>query len=1382
MSWIQGLTEHQVACVTSSRICCLYAKKEPKERENHGEAFFSISSLSQARFCDACLLASINTMSDDGPGLRPPRLGTYQQIVSLKRKPVPARAGPYHQAAQADDQAEVDEEDDVVSALTPYGSDAGVVANSVSTVAQDSPTPPTKSPQGSHSNLWMPIWLGRGVLIAFAITFLLMLLTTALLYHFSQRSNGISTQREANHYGWKYGPTAVLVVVGALWRQVDFANKILMPWEELKAGPSPAEKTLLLDYISPILPISLWVAIKNRHWAVVMSMIGQLLILGTTVFSTGFLILEPTTLTKNDETFQLSSKFQLGQSVEPETAWDVGPGPAQTYYGINFYGLRFPAGTSENFIVPDFQVPPGVSASLDYSVSTDGLQVSYDCELLPISNGSTAYMPWRSIMAPFIVANVTTKDCEIKGVTLAEGADHSYYHDPNATQNYQARFDLYPCNMDFDFSTGYIEPDNTTFEDKIYNPNNDMRLFMSVADVRISPSDRPNLYMYLHNVTTALCKPTYELLQFNVSVPSNVNGSAQALSSKSTAKKQGLQSFPPGSLAMAVSDSTNRWDLGTGGVDYALSSIVPTFFQLMTKKAGFQSVRDFVDPGLLVSTATEVFEGIAAQVLHEVVVQPANRNTTGSITYEEQRLHAKALSTGFMCSFLGLLVILSVAMIFIRPSFSAPNKPVAAFSMATILASSPELEKLLSPMGHLSNDKLQRRLEDYRFRAEYVPDSNSGICIEPVQRNEEQTYVNNTTEQGQRQVPSWRPMASSTWFLALAICLPLAVIAALEIVQHFSDINDGFISINRSSALAFATYIPSAVALAVAGLYSAMQMMTAIFAPFAPLKKEKANAKRTVELSLIAQLPPHSLFLSLRTKNFAVAIALLGSFIGSFLTIIVSGLYSVIEVPIVQTVALQQGDVFNFTNVDLSLTDNEATAIDNLVEYLGLNSTQWTHKNLAFNILKQNVALTTNSSADVPLTANVPAVRPSLNCTSIPNDLREITIMDQDDEESGEIGFKMPGQNGYASPVDGYIWVGVNTTMEYAQWCETAPKGMKSQEPWMQYFVLPNDTSMAYVGKASVLTWGGGMVGGDGAVDTNPTNGESADGIHDTDNGCPTFAVTFGQMKVKKTGTGSKRKISGFEQDLATLICYQNIEQLMINATWQLPNLSFDPARLPMADESTAKLLKSSRGSERFPFLPNTWLNSLSNPLLNQTIPGPNNSNSSNNYIDNFITALVMTKDGRPAEELAGAANVENLRNATQRLYGTYMAQAISLNMRDNSTTRNLPTYHGLVTTSGNQRLQQSRGSKIALQVVLAVMVACAIATRLLLPVRDVLPHNPCSIAGTATLMAGGEVVSWIGNGRTDMGDLLQNGLYSLKWWRDENSVERYGIDLEPPL
>ncbi|KAL7789153.1 hypothetical protein V8C37DRAFT_386857 [Trichoderma ceciliae] len=1331
------------------------------------------------------------------PGLRPQRLGTYQQIVSLRRKPIPVRAGPYHQAAQNDDQEEIDNEEGTVPIPTPYESNVGIITDADDEEpSRRSLTPPSKWPPNSHPTLWAPIWLTRAALIAFAAAFLSMVLATALLYHFSQQDHGISVQREANHYAWKYGPTAVLVVVGALWRQVDFATKILMPWEELMAGPSSANKTLLLDYLSPLLPIGLWMAIKNRHWAVAMSIIGQLLILGTTVFSTGLLILEPTVLTKKDENFQLSSKFQLNESMDPTMAWVVGPGPAQTYYGVNFYGLRYPPGTAQDFVIPEFQVPSVATSNLEYSVATDGLKVNYDCELLPLTNGTQAFMPWRSIIAPYIVANVTTRDCTIKGVTLAAGPDHGYYHERNATQNYQAQFVVYPCNSDFDFSREYIPPDNASLELQVYDTTKDMRLFMSVVDLRISPynvSSSSSRYMYLHNVTAALCKPSYELGHFVVGVPNDVNGSAQAVLSTQVAAQQGLRTFPQGSLAMAVESTTNSWDLGNGGVDYVLSATVPTFFQLMSKKAGIESIRNFMDPDLLLSTGSDVFKGIAAQVLHQLVVQPANRTTTGSITYVEQRLRVKALSTGFMCGFLGLLVILSVAMIFARPVFAAPNRPGSVLSMVTLLASSPGLNELLSSMGHLSNENLQQRLAAYQFQTARASEMSTSVSVEPIQQNEGQT-TSLLAERGQSHVPSWRPMASTTWFLVLAICLPLSVIASLEIVQHFSDVNDGFVSINQSSSLAFATYIPSAVALGVASIYASMQMMAATFAPYAPLKRGKASAKRTIKLSLVSQLLPRALFLSLGTKHFAVAIAIFGSFIGSFLSIIISGLYSGIDVPFVRNVTLHQGDTFNFDNVDLSLADNEATAIDNLVEYLGLNSTKWTTGDLAFNVFHQNATSTANSSANVPLTINVPAMRPSLNCTSIPNDHRQVTIWNDNSEAQGAI-FQMPGQSNFVSAQDGYVWVGVNTTMRYGDWCETAPKGMKSQEPWMQYFLLPNDTSMAYVGKASILTWGDHLVGGDGALDTNPATGVAGNGVQQTDNGCPTFAVTFGQMKVKKSGKGDKAKISGFEQDLATIVCYQNIEQVMTNVTWQLPQFSFDPNKLPTTDASTAKLLKSNRSSERFPFLPNAWLNGLSNPLFNQTIPGPNNTKASNNYVDTFIEALAMTKNGRPVDELAGAKNVENLKDTTQRFYGVYMAQAISLNMRVNSTNDlngpSLPTYYGLVTTSGHQRLQQNRGPKVALQVVLGVMVLCGIATRLLLPVRQVLPHNPCSIAGTATLIAGGEMVSqvaapssseWVDGKQMSMKSVLADRFYSLKWWQDEKGVERYGIDFEPSL
>ena len=46
----------------------------------------------------------------------------------------------------------------------------------------------------------------------------------------------------------------------------------------MKQGPTPASQSILLDYIAPSLPSGLWQALKNRHWAVVASIMSYLML------------------------------------------------------------------------------------------------------------------------------------------------------------------------------------------------------------------------------------------------------------------------------------------------------------------------------------------------------------------------------------------------------------------------------------------------------------------------------------------------------------------------------------------------------------------------------------------------------------------------------------------------------------------------------------------------------------------------------------------------------------------------------------------------------------------------------------------------------------------------------------------------------------------------------------------------------------------------------------------------------------------------------------------------------------------------------------------------------------------------------------------------
>lgn len=113
-------------------------------------------------------------------------------------------------------------------------------------------------------------------------------------------------------------------------------------------------------------------------------------------------------------------------------------------------------------------------------------------------------------------------------------------------------------------------------------------------------------------------------------------------------------------------------------------------------------------------------------------------------------------------------------------------------------------------------------------------------------------------------------------------------------------------------------------------------------------------------------------------------------------------------------------------------------------------------------------------------------------------------------------------------------------------------------------------------------------------------------------------------------------------------------------------------------------------------------------------------------------------KDGIPGQELVGQENAPRLINATIKLYSRYMAQVMSLKMREslNSSTHASRQIQAVL-YSKKLRLVQNSGPKIALPVILAIMFICGALSWMTMRLSDLLPHDPCSIAGIATLLSG---------------------------------------------
>src|SRR4051812_14455358 len=84
-----------------------------------------------------------------------------------------------------------------------------------------------------NSAMWASFWLSRPAILLFIVLFMSLVAALLVLKHFNTHNGGFGLIT-TNHYAYTYGPTAALVFIVAMWRQVDHHCKTLAPWESLK--------------------------------------------------------------------------------------------------------------------------------------------------------------------------------------------------------------------------------------------------------------------------------------------------------------------------------------------------------------------------------------------------------------------------------------------------------------------------------------------------------------------------------------------------------------------------------------------------------------------------------------------------------------------------------------------------------------------------------------------------------------------------------------------------------------------------------------------------------------------------------------------------------------------------------------------------------------------------------------------------------------------------------------------------------------------------------------------------------------------------------------------------------------------------------------------
>lgn len=238
-----------------------------------------------------------------------------------------------------------------------------------------------------------------------------------------------------------------------------------------------------------------------------------------------------------------------------------------------------------------------------------------------------------------------------------------------------------------------------------------------------------------------------------------------------------------------------------------------------------------------------------------------------------------------------------------------------------------------------------------------------------------------------------------------------------------------------------------------------------------------------------------------------------------------------------------------------------------------------------------------------------------------------------------------------------------------------------------------------------------------------------------------------------------------------SLQCHPYVEQIVVgvNLTW--PELLVNPSNPPAPLSNTSKRVSNSYA------FPDSYL--LDGDTDSSTQLAPKYS------YDPFTNYVINGRNGIPLTDLLD--NNTMLIEAVERTYGIYFAQLLRTSNAWSTAPANATRLPATFTFADRHRLVQHGISTRLLEGILAAMFLCAVIAytsiwRDTKGTRRILPKSPYTIASTASLFAGAELLETVPEGVQHMSKkqmraagIFKGCDFSLGWWDDR---QRFGIDV----
>ncbi|KAL8952674.1 MAG: hypothetical protein Q9222_001411 [Ikaeria aurantiellina] len=572
----------------------------------------------------------------------------------------------------------------------------------------------------------------------------------------------------------------------------------------------------------------------------------------------------------------------------------------------------------------------------------------------------------------------------------------------------------------------------------------------------------------------------------------------------------------------------------------------------------------------------------------------------------------------------------------------------------------------------------------------------------------------------------WIPWAARIPLLALVFALALLTIAVLEVLQQSSNRNNGVAELHNgdSDAISYVIrYGTNLASLLMATLFNNLDFTIATLTPFHALRSGKASARESISFNMVGQVPVVALFSCLRYKHFGTALSIFAAFVGSFLTIISSGLWVADnQVLVSMNVTSDLGSSWNLTWSNNSADDAGASKLMNALDFGGSPIPVGTWTSFALPTLgKATTNRDTGEALDPPndddnsfrrYVFDIDGLRPELNCTVCP---KEDFRYDETPTSSSMI------TDGVESPI---MSKSLGAYFRVPENCRNTDYENASFVSLNYTFTNDGNCEPSLIGNFYELNISSARL--------DPAS--PAKQIHRSE-GCPSVGILFGHF-----------------ENITAVLCSQRFRSVPMTVTY-----SGDPAagildeqHPPVVSDSSPPkyMIDASTGLSTFSYQVKEH---FSDGLGNYPATAQDHATAGHwEDIEPIFDHLLHGPYNASKADILGFDHAQDLIIAIDKVNNKYMVQVLNTVLRSppegNSTAKKVADggeeETEAVTVDGRlirqiTRLKMNNASKCTFQIMLAVMIVLSgIAVRLV-KIRGTLPRDPYSIASVMGFLAG---------------------------------------------